>query len=108
MNDNEIEHWVVKAITAKLLDCKMDQMNRVVIVRYVYESFCLLDFISWLLFLLAYVTFSFFLLFSWHTYLISVCSRCTERMFGPQQWEQLRSKLAIWRVRLQNINFFLI
>ncbi|KAK9757835.1 hypothetical protein RND81_01G189300 [Saponaria officinalis] len=32
VNDNEVEHWVVKAISAKLLDCKMDQMNQVVIV----------------------------------------------------------------------------
>ncbi|XVF60702.1 hypothetical protein PTKIN_Ptkin08bG0069600 [Pterospermum kingtungense] len=32
INDDEVELWVVKAITAKLIDCKMDQMNRVVIV----------------------------------------------------------------------------
>ncbi|ESQ41537.1 hypothetical protein EUTSA_v10013660mg [Eutrema salsugineum] len=32
VNDEEIELWVVKAITAKLVDCKMDQMNQVVIV----------------------------------------------------------------------------
>ncbi|XP_074272909.1 uncharacterized protein LOC141596609 [Silene latifolia] len=32
VNDNEVEQWVVKAISAKLLDCKMDQMNQVVIV----------------------------------------------------------------------------
>ncbi|KAM5581166.1 hypothetical protein ABKV19_010405 [Rosa sericea] len=32
INDDEVEPWVVKAITAKLLDCKMDQMNEVVIV----------------------------------------------------------------------------
>ncbi|KAJ8447328.1 hypothetical protein Cgig2_013105 [Carnegiea gigantea] len=62
VNDNEVEHWVVKAITAKLLDCKMDQMNKVVIV-----------------------------------------SRCTERMFGPQQWEYLRSKLATWRGNIANV-----
>ncbi|XP_077211287.1 uncharacterized protein LOC143846672 [Tasmannia lanceolata] len=30
--DNEVEFWVVKAITAKLLDCKMDQMNQTVVV----------------------------------------------------------------------------
>ena len=34
INDDEVELWVVKAITAKLLDCKMDQMNQVVIVRW--------------------------------------------------------------------------
>ncbi|XWS30139.1 hypothetical protein CRYUN_Cryun24cG0092400 [Craigia yunnanensis] len=32
INDDEVELWVVKAITAKLIDCKMDQMNQVVIV----------------------------------------------------------------------------
>lgn len=35
INDDEVELWVVKAITAKLIDCKMDQMNQVVVVRYV-------------------------------------------------------------------------
>ncbi|KAG7016108.1 Eukaryotic translation initiation factor 3 subunit M, partial [Cucurbita argyrosperma subsp. argyrosperma] len=32
INDDEVELWVVKAITSKLIDCKMDQMNEVVIV----------------------------------------------------------------------------
>ncbi|KAH1038317.1 hypothetical protein J1N35_040060 [Gossypium stocksii] len=32
INDDEVELWIVKAITAKLIDCKMDQMNQVVIV----------------------------------------------------------------------------
>ncbi|EEF28842.1 eukaryotic translation initiation factor 3 subunit M [Ricinus communis] len=32
INDDEVELWVVKAITAKLINCKMDQMNEVVIV----------------------------------------------------------------------------
>ncbi|CAL5367585.1 unnamed protein product [Camellia sinensis] len=32
VNDDEVEMWVVKAITAKLIDCKMDQMNQIVIV----------------------------------------------------------------------------
>ncbi|KAK6928084.1 eIF3 subunit M, C-terminal helix domain [Dillenia turbinata] len=32
INDDEVESWVVKAITTKLIDCKMDQMNQVVIV----------------------------------------------------------------------------
>lgn len=31
--DDEVEGWVVKAITAKLLDCKIDQMNQIIIVR---------------------------------------------------------------------------
>ncbi|KAK8553186.1 hypothetical protein V6N13_089399 [Hibiscus sabdariffa] len=56
INDDEVELWVVNAITAKLIECKMDQMNQVVIV-----------------------------------------SRCTERLFGQQQWHALRSKLASWR-----------
>lgn len=33
INDDEVEPWVVKAITAKLIDCKLDQMNQLVIVR---------------------------------------------------------------------------
>lgn len=32
INDDEVELWVVKGITAKLIDCKMDQMNQIVIV----------------------------------------------------------------------------
>ncbi|KAJ9128773.1 hypothetical protein P3X46_034493 [Hevea brasiliensis] len=32
INDDEVELWVVKAITAKLINCKMDQMNQVVLV----------------------------------------------------------------------------
>jgi len=35
INDDEVELWVVRAITAKLIDCKLDQMNQVVVVRYV-------------------------------------------------------------------------
>ncbi|XP_054803214.1 uncharacterized protein LOC129306567 [Prosopis cineraria] len=34
INDDEVELWVVKTITAKLIDCKMDQMNQVVIVSH--------------------------------------------------------------------------
>lgn len=62
INDNEVEHWIVKAIAAKLLDCKMDQMNRVVIV-----------------------------------------SCCTERLFGQQQWGNLRSKLITWRGNIASV-----
>lgn len=62
INDEGVELWVVKAITAKLMDCKMDQMNQVVIV-----------------------------------------SRCTERVFGQQQWLTLRSKLATWRGNVANV-----
>ncbi|KAL4184618.1 hypothetical protein AMTRI_Chr10g226440 [Amborella trichopoda] len=32
VNDGEVEYWVVRAISAKLLDCKMDQMNQTVVV----------------------------------------------------------------------------
>ncbi|KAM7280204.1 hypothetical protein ACFE04_007338 [Oxalis oulophora] len=40
INDDEVEMWVVKAITAKLIDGKMDQMNQVVIVsRYTDRVF---------------------------------------------------------------------
>ncbi|KAI3722487.1 hypothetical protein L2E82_33526 [Cichorium intybus] len=35
IEDDDVEPWVVKAITAKLIDCKIDQMNQVIIVsRY--------------------------------------------------------------------------
>lgn len=33
INNDEVELWVVKAITARLINCKMDQMNQVVLVR---------------------------------------------------------------------------
>ncbi|KAJ4759944.1 Eukaryotic translation initiation factor 3 subunit M [Rhynchospora pubera] len=32
INDEDVEYWIVKAITLKLLDCKMDQMSQTVIV----------------------------------------------------------------------------
>ncbi|KAL1824443.1 hypothetical protein DCAR_0312522 [Daucus carota subsp. sativus] len=60
--DDEVEGWVVKAITAKLLDCKIDQMNQIIIV-----------------------------------------SRCTERVFGLNQWQSLRTKLATWRGNISNV-----
>nr|XP_043606160.1 eukaryotic translation initiation factor 3 subunit M-like [Erigeron canadensis] len=59
---DEVEPWVVKAITVKLIDCKIDQMNQVIRV-----------------------------------------SRCTERVFGPQQWQALRGKLATWKVNISNV-----
>jgi translation initiation factor 3 subunit M len=62
INDNEEELWVVKAITMKLIDGKMDQMNQVVVV-----------------------------------------SRYTERVFGQQQWETLRTKLSTWRGNITNV-----
>ncbi|KAL3844591.1 hypothetical protein ACJIZ3_001994 [Penstemon smallii] len=62
IEDNEVESWVVKAITAKLMDCRIDQMNQVVIV-----------------------------------------SRCSDRIFGNNQWQALRTKLANWRVNIANV-----
>ncbi|KAL7094631.1 hypothetical protein ACP275_11G116000 [Erythranthe tilingii] len=32
IEDNEVEPWIVKAITSKLIDCRIDQINQVVIV----------------------------------------------------------------------------
>ncbi|CAA7405108.1 unnamed protein product [Spirodela intermedia] len=37
ITDDEVEYWVVKAIAAKLIDCKMDQMNQSVIVSRTTE-----------------------------------------------------------------------
>ncbi|KAI4352443.1 hypothetical protein L6164_006693 [Bauhinia variegata] len=34
IEDDEVELWVVKAITAKLIDCKLDQMNQVAVVSH--------------------------------------------------------------------------
>ncbi|KAL5713051.1 hypothetical protein ACHQM5_015165 [Ranunculus cassubicifolius] len=62
VTDDEVEQWVVKAIAAKIFDCKMDQMNETVVV-----------------------------------------SRCTERVFGFDQWLSLRSKLAVWRGNITNV-----
>ncbi|XP_072983351.1 uncharacterized protein [Typha latifolia] len=61
ITDEEVEYWVVKAITSKLLDCKMDQMNQMVIV-----------------------------------------SRHTERIFGLSQWQNLHSKLGVWKANIAN------
>ncbi|KMZ66857.1 Eukaryotic translation initiation factor 3 subunit m [Zostera marina] len=62
ISDDEVEFWVVQAISAKLLDCKMDQMNEIVLV-----------------------------------------SRYTDRLFGPSQWQVLRSKLGKWRDNISNV-----
>ncbi|KAG5399270.1 hypothetical protein IGI04_021084 [Brassica rapa subsp. trilocularis] len=75
VKEEEVELWIVKAITAKLIDCKMDQMNQVVIVRQVLsiETFLLIDI------------------------------RCSEREFGSKQWQSLRTKLATWRDNIGNV-----
>ncbi|CAI9276892.1 unnamed protein product [Lactuca saligna] len=40
IEDDEVEPWVVKAITAKLIDCKIDQMNEVIrVTRYTERVF---------------------------------------------------------------------
>ncbi|KAK1423360.1 hypothetical protein QVD17_18659 [Tagetes erecta] len=40
IEDSEVEPWVVKAITSKLIDCKIDQMNQVIRVsRYTERVF---------------------------------------------------------------------
>ena len=35
IKDTEVESWVIKAITARLLDAKMDQLNQTVLIKYV-------------------------------------------------------------------------
>ncbi|KAG0613019.1 hypothetical protein M758_6G070200 [Ceratodon purpureus] len=57
VNDDEVEYWIVRAIAAKLLEAKMDQLRQVVVI-----------------------------------------GRCTERVFGPAQWQELRSGLSGWKV----------
>uniref|UniRef100_M1DP52 PCI domain containing protein n=1 Tax=Solanum tuberosum TaxID=4113 RepID=M1DP52_SOLTU len=37
IDDIEVESWVVKAISAMLLSCKIDQMNQVITVRYAFS-----------------------------------------------------------------------
>ncbi|XP_024537089.1 eukaryotic translation initiation factor 3 subunit M [Selaginella moellendorffii] len=32
-----------------------------------------------------------------------VISRCTERVFGPTQWKELRAKLAVWKENIWNV-----
>lgn len=58
----EVEYWIVRGISSKLLDAKMDQMRQVAVV-----------------------------------------SRCTERVFGPAQWRELYSKLAVWKDNVGNV-----
>ncbi|XP_074574332.1 uncharacterized protein LOC141830804 [Curcuma longa] len=62
ITDDEVEYWVVKAITSKHLSCKMDQMNQVVIV-----------------------------------------SRHTVRVFGLSEWQNIHSKLGVWKRNIANV-----
>ncbi|GER31319.1 eukaryotic translation initiation factor 3subunit M [Striga asiatica] len=40
IEDDEVEPWIVKAISAKLIDCRIDQINHVVVVcRYTERAF---------------------------------------------------------------------
>ncbi|KAG2295256.1 hypothetical protein Bca52824_041925 [Brassica carinata] len=43
VKEEEVELWIVKAITAKLIDCKMDQMNQVVIISLCMHAYSLFD-----------------------------------------------------------------
>jgi translation initiation factor 3 subunit M len=91
VNDEEVELWVVKAITAKLVACKMDQMNQVVIVRQV-SNLLLFRFIC--------------VNPKSHILVLHICScisRCAEREFGQKQWQSLRTKLAAWRDNVRNV-----
>ncbi|KAH9296227.1 hypothetical protein KI387_039815 [Taxus chinensis] len=62
VTDDEVEFWIVRAISAKLVDCKMDQMHQVAVV-----------------------------------------SRSTERVFGPAQWNELHSRVSLWKDNITNI-----
>uniref|UniRef100_M1DKG7 Proteasome family protein n=1 Tax=Solanum tuberosum TaxID=4113 RepID=M1DKG7_SOLTU len=81
IDDIEVESWVVKAISAMLLSCKIDQMNQVITVRY---AFCgsrpLLSLpLLWL-------------------YKFS-----SEHVFGKNQWQLLRAKLVTWKGNISGI-----
>ena len=83
------------------MDCKMNQMNQLVIVRLVCVSYLLRthkDAYSCLFILLGF----FVLELNWPF----IYSRCTKRVFGEEQWLTLRTKLATWRV--SNFNCFFI
>jgi len=62
ISNDEIEHWIVDAIGADLLDAKIDQLRQVLIV-----------------------------------------SRCTQRVFGTAQWQQLRTNLSSWAFNLNQV-----
>ena len=79
---------MVKAISAKLVDCKMDQMNQFVIVRQVLYA------LSFGLYKVAHILI-----------VLSHFSRCVESEFGQTQWQSLRTKLAAWRVITRLSNF---
>lgn len=77
----EVEHWVISAIGAKLIDAKMDQLRRLVIVTYALftERPCP------------------------RPCLRCVRSRSAQRVFTNAQWKQLSGSLQLWRNNLQNV-----
>lgn len=95
-----------KAITAKLIDCKMDQMNQVVLVRYVASQFLAFSLaLGHVDMHLMAVAISFFvnsiLVLKYYTQFnasVDMCSHHTDRVFGQHQWQTLRTKLVTWRV----------
>lgn len=60
--NEEVEQWVVRAIGAKLLEAKLDQVRRVVVV-----------------------------------------TRSTHRIFGKQQWQDLKHRLAVWSENIASV-----
>lgn len=62
LSASEVEEWIVKAIGAKLIDAKMDQVREVVTV-----------------------------------------TRCAHRVFGKDQWIDLRAQLTAWRENLVGV-----
>lgn len=58
----EVEQWVVRAIGAKLLEAKLDQVRRVVVV-----------------------------------------TRSTHRIFGKQQWQDLKQRLTQWSENITSV-----
>jgi hypothetical protein len=65
----------------------MDQMHEVLVIRYFVEVHV--------------ITFEKRLSLNWQTsylMMLDLCSRCTERVFGPAQWKELYSKLGVWKV----------
>ncbi len=59
----EVERWIVKAIGAKVLEAKMDQVREAVLI-----------------------------------------TRCLHRVFGKQQWVDLRAKLRAWRDNVASVS----
>jgi translation initiation factor 3 subunit M len=76
---DEVESWVVAAIGAELIDAKMDQLRRIVIIRSARVPSSSRP--------SSHLTFS----------------RATQRVFTDQQWKQLATSLNTWRDNLSHI-----